>query len=104
MTPDPESRSTQTLRPWRRVIAVLVVLQLLGLVGLLVVLFIGSVSDKATAYAITGAILLTEVGQWGLAKAALRKVPDFDRATSTTRWCPLRVRTSGWSSSTSRFR
>jgi len=77
---DPESRSEETIRPWRQVIAVLVVFQMLCLFGLLVVLLIASVSDRGVAYAIAGAVLLMEVGQWALSKLALRRVPAFDPA------------------------
>ncbi len=76
---EPESRSEETLRPWRQVIAVLVVFQMLCLFGLLVVLLTASVRDRPVACAIAGAVLLMEVGQWALSKLALRRVPAFDR-------------------------
>jgi hypothetical protein len=56
----------------------LTVVELLGLIALIVDI-IASLRDRRVAYAITAGILVLEVVQWGLSKAALARVPRSDR-------------------------
>lgn len=54
------------------------VLQTLGVFGLFVVLLFAGASLKGMGYALAVGILLLEVGQWALSKAALRRCPGFE--------------------------
>jgi hypothetical protein len=74
----PEDPWSRILLPFRRAAAVVSVLQMLGLFALFVVLLLADASLKGVGYGIAAGILLLEVGQWALSRAALRKCPGFE--------------------------
>jgi hypothetical protein len=75
---DPEAQWETILRPFRRVAAALSVVQTLGLLALVVVLLLADAGLKGVGYALAAGILILEVAQWGLSRAALRRCPGFE--------------------------
>jgi hypothetical protein len=54
------------------------IVQILGLPALVVVLLFADAGVKGAGYALAAGILILEVGQWALARAALRRCPGFE--------------------------
>jgi hypothetical protein len=75
---DPDAQWNMTLRPFRRTSAALSVLQMLALFALFAVLLFADASLKGAGYALAAGILILEVGQWALSRAALRRCPGFE--------------------------
>jgi hypothetical protein len=75
---DPEAQWNTTLRPFRRTAAALSVAQMLGLFALVVVLLFADAGYEEAGYAFAAGILILEVGQWALSRAALRRCPGFE--------------------------
>jgi hypothetical protein len=73
-----EADAERRLAPWRGIGVAISIAQLVGLFALVATIFLLRISTTVPAYAIAGAIIVLELGQWGLARAALRSVPSFD--------------------------
>lgn len=77
-TADPEAHWNTVFRSFRRTAAAMSVLQMLGLLVLFVVLLFADARVKGVGYALAAGILVLEVGQWALSRAALRRCPGFE--------------------------
>jgi hypothetical protein len=72
----------QTLRPWRRASGLIAVVEVPAVVATFALVFLGRGSTRSWALLAAAAVVLLDVAQWALARAALRRVPDSFPAES----------------------
>jgi hypothetical protein len=66
----------ETLRPWRRASAAISIIQTPAMAGAFLLVFFAGDSTHVWAFVAAAVVVLLDVVQWGLARAALRRVPD----------------------------
>jgi hypothetical protein len=66
----------QTLRPWRRASGLIALVQMPAMAAAILLVFFGGKSTHVLAFALAAAVVLCDIVQWALARAAVRRVPD----------------------------
>jgi hypothetical protein len=66
----------EALRPWRRAAAAISIIQIPAMAAAILLVFFAGDSTHAWAFVAAALVVLLDAVQWGLARAALRRVPD----------------------------